>query len=93
MVELLDPFLGTEKLVDADGRPSDYLIRQWQRLLEIAQVSYKADAVIAHCGYAAKEAGRLFRPRNPIHVIPHGNFIDAFPNDVTRSEARGRLRP
>ena len=50
-----------------------------------------ADAVIAHCEYAAGLARRLFFRAEGLHVIPHGNFIDAFPNTISRQEARRRL--
>jgi glycosyltransferase involved in cell wall biosynthesis len=50
-----------------------------------------ADAVIAHCEYAAGLARRLFYRSGTLRVIPHGNFIDAYPNVVSREEARRRL--
>ena len=50
-----------------------------------------ADAVIGHCEYAADLARRLFFRTEGLHVIPHGNFIDVFPNTISRQEARRRL--
>ena len=54
-------------------------------------VAGMADALIAHCEFAAEEASRSFFYNGHVHVIPHGNFIDAFPNDVSRADARARL--
>jgi glycosyltransferase involved in cell wall biosynthesis len=54
-------------------------------------VCQMADAVIAHCEYAAGLARRLFHRTGPLHVIPHGHFIDVFPNEVSREEARRRV--
>ena len=50
-----------------------------------------ADAVLCHCNYAAGIAEKLFYKTEDVHLIPHGNFIDAFPNDISRSEARKKL--
>ncbi len=47
--------------------------------------------VVAHCAYGAERALALFHPAKRPHVIPHGNYIDAYPNTVTRQEARARL--
>ncbi|OGG57261.1 MAG: hypothetical protein A3F84_24345 [Candidatus Handelsmanbacteria bacterium RIFCSPLOWO2_12_FULL_64_10] len=54
-------------------------------------VCQMADAVIAHCEYAAGLARRLFYRTGSLHVIPHGHFIDVFQNEVSREEARRRL--
>ena len=54
-------------------------------------VSRLAHEVIAHCHYAADAARRLFHRTENLHVIPHGNFIDAYPNRISRDEARGKL--
>ena len=50
-----------------------------------------ADDVIAHCDYAADLARRKFYRSHNLHVIPHGNFIDAYPNEVSREEGRRKL--
>ena len=54
-------------------------------------VGQVADAVVAHCNYGAEIARRLFYREKDLHVIPHGNFIDVFKNQITKSEARGQL--
>ncbi|NKB66705.1 MAG: glycosyltransferase [Candidatus Latescibacteria bacterium] len=50
-----------------------------------------ADAILAHCGHAAELAGRLFHRTDGVHIIPHGNFIDVYPNDMGRDQARRQL--
>jgi len=50
-----------------------------------------ANAVICHCEFARREFTRRFKRWWGIHVIPHGNFITAYPNAVSRDEARTRL--
>lgn len=50
-----------------------------------------ADAVLCHCNYAKNIAAKLFHRTENVQVIPHGNFIDAFPNDMTRQDAREHL--
>ena len=51
----------------------------------------QADAVIAHCEYAADLARKVFFRSENLHVIPHGNFIDVFPNEISREHARRQL--
>lgn len=50
-----------------------------------------ADEVLCHCNYAMGIAEKLFYRTENIRVIPHGNFIDAFPNEISREEARKQL--
>lgn len=54
----------------------------------LAQV---ADALIVHCQSAAEEVKRHFYPASPVYVIPIGNFVDAYPNQISRVAARRRL--
>jgi glycosyltransferase involved in cell wall biosynthesis len=51
----------------------------------------RAAEMITHCAFAAGKACELFGRQRPPHVIPHGHFIDVFPNSVTREEARETL--
>lgn len=48
--------------------------------------------IICHCDYAKKEACVLhgFNPSR-VHVVPHGNYIDSYPNMADRLESRTRL--
>ena len=51
-----------------------------------------ADRMIAHCNYGARLARRLFYRTERLHVIPHGHYIDIFPNEISKDAARRRLR-
>ena len=50
-----------------------------------------AHAVICHCEYARRAFARRFRRRRNVLVIPHGNFLAAYPNTISKAEARERL--
>ncbi len=50
-----------------------------------------ADGVIAHCNYGAGLARKLFYRTEHLHVIPHGHYIDIFPNEIPRETARQKL--
>lgn len=53
------------------------------------------DAVICHCEAAAGSVAEAYELdpelRRRLHVIPHGNYIDVYPNTLSRAEARSRL--
>lgn len=53
-------------------------------------VAREADAVIAHCRYGAEQLTRRYGV-DTVHVIPHGHYLDIFPDEVVRPEARARL--
>lgn len=53
-------------------------------------VSDLADVTLAHCSHAAGLARERFYA-DDVRVVQHGNFIDVFPNHVTRAEARAQL--
>jgi glycosyltransferase involved in cell wall biosynthesis len=50
-----------------------------------------ADEVVVHCQYAADRCAELFYRLDHLTVVPHGNYIDAYPNDISKVEARERL--
>ena len=50
-----------------------------------------AHAVTAHCHYAAGLLRDEFHWDGEVTVVPHGHFIDAFPDSVSRETARERL--
>ena len=54
-------------------------------------VSRLADHVITHCDYGKEKAAELFYREHDITTLPHGNFIDAFPNEISRADARAEL--
>lgn len=51
-------------------------------------------AVIAHGETAKQELMRFTSLRNSrkIHVIPHGNYIGCYPNEITSQQARAQLK-
>jgi beta-1,4-mannosyltransferase len=59
-----------------------------QARLAITQL---ATAVIVHCEKARVCVRDQFFREDGVFVIPHGHFMDAYPNIVTRPEARERL--
>src|SRR5436190_15804482 len=50
-----------------------------------------AHSVIAHCRHAANLLAEHFGRTAGVYVIPHGHFIDVYPNTVDRTSARRRL--
>jgi beta-1,4-mannosyltransferase len=54
-------------------------------------VADRADAVIGHCQCALDLAREAFYCDTRTYVIPHGHFIDAYPNTIARAEARSQL--
>lgn len=54
-------------------------------------VSGLADHVIVHCDYGRQMVSELFFRDREISILPHGNFIDVFPNEVSREDARLEL--
>jgi glycosyltransferase involved in cell wall biosynthesis len=55
-----------------------------QRLLALA------DGLHVHAAYMADEVWRILESGS-VAVIPHGHYIDAYPNTITRPEARRAL--
>ena len=53
-------------------------------------VAREADVVIAHCRYGAEQLTRRYGVRT-VHVVPHGHYMDIFPDEVERPQARSRL--
>ncbi len=55
-----------------------------------AIVAKTAHAIIAHCEAAKYELITTFNLRNheKIFVVPHGNYIDCYKNNLTQTEAR-----
>jgi len=52
----------------------------------------EADLIVHHCPASTRLLQERYRvpPEKPVIVVPHGNYL-AYPNDVTRNEARQRL--
>jgi len=52
-----------------------------------------ADAIIVHNEWSKKEASRIYKiEEGKIHVIPHGNFIGYYPNEISKIDARDKLK-
>lgn len=51
----------------------------------------KADAIIAHCDYGRRELLATFSAQQPVVVIPHGHYRDAYAMNLSRDVARERL--
>jgi beta-1,4-mannosyltransferase len=54
-------------------------------------LSYLCNDIIVMSEYSRQEFKRLYRRTKRVHVIPHGNYIDAYPNTIDRETARQRL--
>jgi beta-1,4-mannosyltransferase len=50
-----------------------------------------AQAVHVHDGETAEALAHRWGRRRGVHVIPHGNYISAYPQTCSRAEARARL--
>lgn len=50
------------------------------------------DRLIVHCPSAKIEVEKIYGKNCPIAVIPHGNYIGQYKNDITISEARNKLK-
>jgi len=52
-----------------------------------------ADAIIAHSPTAGREVVRKYRlsRSDKVEVVPHGNYCEAYPNDISQSAARKEL--
>ena len=59
-------------------------IDRWCRLI-LCRV---AGSVIVHCETARTQLAREFGRVHNVYVVPHGNYIDAYPPAVPKNEAR-----
>jgi glycosyltransferase involved in cell wall biosynthesis len=52
-----------------------------------------ANAIITHCEIAQIEVANIFKIRNSkkIHVIPHGNYINFYENNISKEKAKIKL--
>lgn len=56
--------------------------------IAVAQLSTK---IIVHCDYARDALAKAFFRRRKVYTLPHPNYITAYPNTVSKSEARTQL--
>jgi glycosyltransferase involved in cell wall biosynthesis len=70
--------------------PHESTSRDLDRLARFALTNL-ATAVIVHCSYAAELVQKHFCRTEGVFLIPHGHFIEVYPNSIPRDEARRRL--
>ncbi|MEM7126171.1 MAG: glycosyltransferase [Chloroflexota bacterium] len=70
--------------------PHESTSRELDRLARLA-ITQLASALIVHCNYAKDLIREHFNREEGVFVIPHGHFIDVYPNTISRSQARQRL--
>ena len=70
--------------------PHDRVHFSLDRLARLA-LTQLTTAIITHCEYARTLVQQHFHCTDNVFVIPHGHFIDVYPNTISRSAARRRL--
>ena len=68
-----------------EGRHADLnaLANQW--------IFEHADAIHVHNHFTADQVRQRYGREEEVFVIPHGNYIGVYPNEMNREEARARL--
>lgn len=65
---------------------------KWADLLLARAIAGHASTLICHSDEAKQRIHALYRvPKDKISIIPHGNYIGQYPNDLSREEARRQL--
>ncbi|MDB6094477.1 MAG: putative Glycosyl transferase [Verrucomicrobia bacterium] len=70
--------------------PHDSTTRDLDHLARLA-IAACATAVIVHCEHARGLLAEKFCRREDVFLAPHGHFCDAYPNVVSRREARAHF--
>lgn len=70
--------------------PHDRTHFDLDRLARLA-ISSLATALIVHCEQARSLVRRHFFRKDGVFAIPHGHFVDVYPNTLSSAEARQRL--
>ncbi|MDJ0689878.1 MAG: glycosyltransferase [Xenococcaceae cyanobacterium MO_188.B32] len=52
---------------------------------------YLCSDIIVMSEYSRREFARMYRRTKRVHIIPHGNYIGFYPNQVSRVDARHKL--
>ncbi|MBD3211655.1 MAG: glycosyltransferase [Candidatus Lokiarchaeota archaeon] len=59
----------------------------------IRKIFFKfTDSIIVHCRKAKEILNYIYQLEKKIWVIPHGNYIDSYKNDISKMKARKRLK-
>lgn len=64
-----------------------YLEMQFRRLL-----SHLCDDIIVMSEYSFREFVQSYNRKHRVHIIPHGNYVGAYPNQISFADARQRLK-
>jgi len=67
--------------------PHDSAAHELDHLMRLAIVS-TASAVIVHCERARALLRDIFHRQDGVFTVPHGHFIDPYPNQLSAEEAR-----
>lgn len=70
--------------------PHETISRELDHLAQVA-ITHLANAVIVHCHHARELVRKHFHRTEGVFVVPHGNFMYPYPNDVGRDGARRRM--
>lgn len=70
--------------------PHNTTYRHLDHLARLALCRF-SNSIIVHCQHAKRLAAEHFGRTERVYVIPHGHFIGAYPNEISREEARRRL--
>lgn len=54
-------------------------------------LSHLCDDMIVMSKYSQREVARIYGRINRVHIIPHGNYLGAYPDYVSRADARQKL--
>ncbi len=54
-------------------------------------IRYLCSDIIVMSEYSRQEFTRMYRRTKRVHIIPHGNYIGSYPNQVSRVDARQKL--
>lgn len=53
--------------------------------------AHLVDAIFVHCQTAKQKIFEVYKVRNKITVIPHGNYLNVYSNSLSQNEARSLL--
>ena len=70
--------------------PHESKSRELDHLAQVA-ITHLANAVIVHCDHARQLVRKHFHRTEGVIVVPHGNFMYPYPNDIGREEARRQM--
>ena len=55
-------------------------------------LSILCNDIIVMSEYSKQELARMYGRKKRVHIVSHGNYIDAYPNQVSIAEARQKLK-